>query len=148
MRGGGVSWKLLFDLPGNGRGPAELRHARVAAREAPPWKQSQGEACSTCSPCLCVSPCHHRTRVLCSLALEVAVITGLPEGYPVPSFLRVSRQECHLRHSVGDTWCPQIPGHSTCAAPAAGSPARRLVITSILYSKCCQTHPLKMTGVI
>lgn len=34
VRGGGVSWKLLSDLPGNSRGPAELRHARVAARGA------------------------------------------------------------------------------------------------------------------
>lgn len=42
VRGGGVSRKLLSDLPGtlwqsyegNSRGPAELRHARVAARGA------------------------------------------------------------------------------------------------------------------
>lgn len=39
----------------------------------------------------------------------------------------------------------------TCVAPAAGSPARQLVITSVLYSTCCQTHPesvLLMTGAI
>lgn len=40
--------------------------------------------------CQSLSP---RDQGPCSLALEVAVITGLPEGHPVPSFLRVSRQE-------------------------------------------------------